>query len=239
MQDATLLTAQPLAIPDQLLAILAGIIVYRGAYFGLYDTAKGVVFEDEKKASIIAKWAVAQTVTAAAGICSYPFDTVRRRLMMQVSFCCWCVSCMPSMLTLCEGRIPVPMCEALEEQPYCITSIQCAMLSVVTMVHELNWPCSLVAASDTTRVHWMHGARLQGRREPMPSSRVLCQMYCVVLVVLWCLSCMMSSRSLSTPTCRSCTAFRCSFAVRSLLNQLSVRSRTRLGFQKVMACDLP
>lgn len=62
----------------------AGIIVYRGAYFGLYDTAKGVVFKDEKNANIIAKWAVAQTVTAAAGICSYPFDTVRRRLMMQV-----------------------------------------------------------------------------------------------------------------------------------------------------------
>lgn len=59
--------------------------MYRGAYFGLYDTAKGVVFKDEKNASIIAKWAVAQTVTAAAGIASYPFDTVRRRLMMQVS----------------------------------------------------------------------------------------------------------------------------------------------------------
>ena len=62
----------------------AGIIVYRGAYFGLYDTAKGVVFKDEKNANIVAKWAVAQTVTAAAGIASYPFDTVRRRLMMQV-----------------------------------------------------------------------------------------------------------------------------------------------------------
>eukprot|EP00184_Porphyridium_aerugineum_P008153 CAMPEP_0184692454 /NCGR_PEP_ID=MMETSP0313-20130426/931_1 /TAXON_ID=2792 /ORGANISM="Porphyridium aerugineum, Strain SAG 1380-2" /LENGTH=345 /DNA_ID=CAMNT_0027150287 /DNA_START=69 /DNA_END=1106 /DNA_ORIENTATION=- len=60
-----------------------GIIVYRGAYFGLYDTGKGMLFEDEKKASILAKWAVAQTVTALAGVLSYPFDTVRRRLMMQ------------------------------------------------------------------------------------------------------------------------------------------------------------
>ena len=58
--------------------------MYRGAYFGFYDTAKGVLFKDEKNANIIAKWAVAQTVTALAGICSYPFDTVRRRLMMQV-----------------------------------------------------------------------------------------------------------------------------------------------------------
>ena len=48
-------------------ARLQGIIVYRGAYFGLYDTAKGVLFADEKNANFIAKWAVAQTVTAAAG----------------------------------------------------------------------------------------------------------------------------------------------------------------------------
>jgi len=61
-----------------------GIIVYRGAYFGLYDTAKGVIFgENEKNANIFFKWVVAQTVTAASGIISYPFDTVRRRLMMQ------------------------------------------------------------------------------------------------------------------------------------------------------------
>lgn len=63
---------------------LQGIIVYRGAYFGLYDTAKGVLFKDEKTANFFAKWAVAQAVTAAAGVLSYPFDTVRRRLMMQV-----------------------------------------------------------------------------------------------------------------------------------------------------------
>lgn len=60
-----------------------GIIVYRGAYFGLYDTAKGVIFEDEKNANVFAKWVVAQSVTAASGVISYPFDTVRRRLMMQ------------------------------------------------------------------------------------------------------------------------------------------------------------
>ena len=64
--------------------LLQGIIVYRGAYFGLYDTAKGVLFKDEKTANFFAKWGVAQAVTAAAGIASYPFDTVRRRLMMQV-----------------------------------------------------------------------------------------------------------------------------------------------------------
>lgn len=60
-----------------------GIIVYRGAYFGLYDTAKGALFQDEKNAHFVYKWAIAQAVTAAAGIVSYPFDTVRRRMMMQ------------------------------------------------------------------------------------------------------------------------------------------------------------
>ena len=61
--------------------------MYRGCFFGLYDTAKGVLFVDEKNANIFAKWAVAQTVTAAAGVVSYPFDTVRRRLMMQARPC--------------------------------------------------------------------------------------------------------------------------------------------------------
>jgi hypothetical protein len=30
------------------------------------------------------RWAVAQAATAAANMIAYPFDTVRRRLMMQV-----------------------------------------------------------------------------------------------------------------------------------------------------------
>lgn len=74
----------PLALYQGFGVSVQGIVVYRGAYFGLYDTAKGAIFgEKEKDASILAKWAVAQTVTIASGIISYPFDTVRRRLMMQ------------------------------------------------------------------------------------------------------------------------------------------------------------
>ena len=60
-----------------------GIVIYRGAYFGLFDTVKGVVFQDERNANFFAKWGIAQAVTAVAGVASYPFDTVRRRLMMQ------------------------------------------------------------------------------------------------------------------------------------------------------------
>ena len=74
----------PLALYQGFGVSVQGIVVYRGAYFGLYDTAKGAIFgENEKDAGIIAKWAVAQCVTIASGIVSYPFDTVRRRLMMQ------------------------------------------------------------------------------------------------------------------------------------------------------------
>merc|ERR1712098_394857 len=58
---------------------MGGIIIYRAAFFGLYDTAKGMT----GKTNILVSWAIAQWVTTASGIISYPFDTVRRRLMMQ------------------------------------------------------------------------------------------------------------------------------------------------------------
>jgi solute carrier family 25 (adenine nucleotide translocator) protein 4/5/6/31 len=35
------------------------------------------------KTNFFVSWAIAQTVTTVAGIISYPFDTVRRRMMMQ------------------------------------------------------------------------------------------------------------------------------------------------------------
>merc|ERR1712100_86252 len=73
----------PMALYQGFGVSVQGIIVYRGAYFGLYDTAVGAVFADPKKANFFAKWGIAQAVTAAAGIVSYPSDTVRRRLMMQ------------------------------------------------------------------------------------------------------------------------------------------------------------
>jgi len=56
-----------------------GIIIYRAAFFGLYDTAKGMT----GKTNILVSWMIAQCVTTVSGIISYPFDTVRRRLMMQ------------------------------------------------------------------------------------------------------------------------------------------------------------
>ncbi|KAK7067089.1 hypothetical protein SK128_019426 [Halocaridina rubra] len=57
-----------------------GIIIYRAAFFGLYDTAKGML---PSNLNIFFSWVIAQTVTTVSGIISYPFDTVRRRMMMQ------------------------------------------------------------------------------------------------------------------------------------------------------------
>jgi solute carrier family 25 (adenine nucleotide translocator) protein 4/5/6/31 len=60
---------------------LYGIIVYRAAFFGGYDTMKGMLLT--KESSVFAAWCCAQVVTTIAGVVSYPFDTVRRRMMMQ------------------------------------------------------------------------------------------------------------------------------------------------------------
>jgi solute carrier family 25 (mitochondrial adenine nucleotide translocator), member 4/5/6/31 len=62
---------------------VVGIVAYRAAYFGCYDTGKAILFPDASKASVFAMWMFAQVVTVGAGVLSYPLDTVRRRLMMQ------------------------------------------------------------------------------------------------------------------------------------------------------------
>lgn len=50
--------------------------------FGLLALPTGML-PDPKNVHIIVSWMIAQTVTAVAGLVSYPFDTVRRRMMMQ------------------------------------------------------------------------------------------------------------------------------------------------------------
>jgi len=60
-----------------------GIIIYRAAYFGMFDTAKYVFTSEGQKLNFFAAWGIAQVVTVGSGILSYPWDTVRRRMMMQ------------------------------------------------------------------------------------------------------------------------------------------------------------
>jgi solute carrier family 25 (adenine nucleotide translocator) protein 4/5/6/31 len=60
----------------------AGIIVYRGCYFGFFDSLKPVVLTGAVKDSFIASFFLGWAVTIAAGLASYPLDTIRRRMMM-------------------------------------------------------------------------------------------------------------------------------------------------------------
>jgi len=65
---------------------IIGIIPYRGAYFGLFDTLSGYnPYQQSDNALLRAasKFGCAQASAIAAGYASYPFDTVRRRLQMQ------------------------------------------------------------------------------------------------------------------------------------------------------------
>jgi solute carrier family 25 (adenine nucleotide translocator) protein 4/5/6/31 len=59
-----------------------GIIVYRGCYFGFYDSLKPVVLTGSMQDSFLGSFALGWVVTISAGLASYPLDTVRRRMMM-------------------------------------------------------------------------------------------------------------------------------------------------------------
>ncbi|KAL1117003.1 hypothetical protein AAG570_004331 [Ranatra chinensis] len=64
------------------LVSVQGIIIYRAAYFGIFDTAKSML-PDPKNTPVYISFLIAEAVTTFSGIVSYPFDTVRRRMMMQ------------------------------------------------------------------------------------------------------------------------------------------------------------
>lgn len=62
---------------------LQGIILYRAAYFGLFDTATALIQPDKQKLNFFVAWGIGQVTVVSAGLASYPWDTVRRRMMMQ------------------------------------------------------------------------------------------------------------------------------------------------------------
>jgi solute carrier family 25 (adenine nucleotide translocator) protein 4/5/6/31 len=60
-----------------------GIIVYRGAYFGFFDTFQPLLQAAMGgKKSLLADFVLGYFVTVGSGLIAYPLDTIRRRMMM-------------------------------------------------------------------------------------------------------------------------------------------------------------
>jgi solute carrier family 25 (adenine nucleotide translocator) protein 4/5/6/31 len=57
-----------------------GIFIYRGLYFGLYDTLKPMLLGPNS--GLLFSFLLGYAVTVSAGLMSYPIDTIRRRMMM-------------------------------------------------------------------------------------------------------------------------------------------------------------
>jgi len=58
-----------------------GIVIYRGLYFGLFDSVKPLLPANIKN-NFSANFLLGWVVTTTAGLASYPIDTIRRRMMM-------------------------------------------------------------------------------------------------------------------------------------------------------------
>jgi solute carrier family 25 (adenine nucleotide translocator) protein 4/5/6/31 len=58
-----------------------GIFIYRGLYFGIYDTVKPLALGSE--AGFLVSFALGFGVTNVASFLAYPIDTIRRRMMMK------------------------------------------------------------------------------------------------------------------------------------------------------------
>ncbi|TIB36468.1 hypothetical protein E3P86_02484 [Wallemia ichthyophaga] len=61
---------------------VVGIVVYRGLYFGMFDSLKPVLLQGSLSNSFLASFLLGWGVTTGAGLASYPLDTIRRRMMM-------------------------------------------------------------------------------------------------------------------------------------------------------------
>lgn len=64
---------------------LAGIVVFRGLYFGLYDSIKPLALTGSYQQSFTASFLLGWMVSTVAGLAAYPFDTLRRRMMVRTA----------------------------------------------------------------------------------------------------------------------------------------------------------
>jgi solute carrier family 25 (adenine nucleotide translocator) protein 4/5/6/31 len=67
---------------------VAGIVVYRAGYFGLYDFSKtslipSLQLKEHTASMVAAKFGIALTIDIFSAMLAYPLDTIRRSLMMQ------------------------------------------------------------------------------------------------------------------------------------------------------------
>merc|ERR1712070_775718 len=64
-----------------------GIVVYRGAQFGLQDIIKAFnpLQKETTPLALFSKFCVAQIAVSVSGVVSYPFDTMQRRLQIEAS----------------------------------------------------------------------------------------------------------------------------------------------------------
>lgn len=61
---------------------ILGITLYRGMYFGIYDTMKPIVLVGPLEGNFFASFLLGWSITTVSGVCAYPFDTLRRRMML-------------------------------------------------------------------------------------------------------------------------------------------------------------
>jgi len=90
MADALMKTAKEggvLSLYNGIGPSTVGIVVYRGAQFGLQDIVKAFnPWQQEVSArGLVSKFCVAQLAVSVSGICAYPFDTMQRRLQIEAS----------------------------------------------------------------------------------------------------------------------------------------------------------
>ncbi|KAH0895897.1 hypothetical protein HID58_045465, partial [Brassica napus] len=61
---------------------IVGITLYRAMYFGMYDTIKPIVLVGSLEGNFLASFLLGWSITTSAGVIAYPFDTLRRRMML-------------------------------------------------------------------------------------------------------------------------------------------------------------
>ncbi|KAI6235482.1 ADP/ATP translocase [Aphelenchoides besseyi] len=59
------------------------VAISRSIFFGMFDTIRSSIAEDPKKLNFATVWFIAQTCVVTSSFISYPFDTIRRQMMLQ------------------------------------------------------------------------------------------------------------------------------------------------------------